>query len=385
MHSSSEMFDVIICGAGPAGCTAALALGTSGLKTGLIEKESFPGNKVCGDAIPAYVPKILGTINQEYSNAFARLEPKEIVNTCRIVAPNGKILDLKYPESGVICKRQVFDNFLFELTRQLSNLTVYQATAVKDITIENNLAVISTSKNQLLKARLVIGCDGAHSLTKRKLSDSEVNQKHSTGVVRTYFKNVKDIPAATFELHFLKGIIPGYFWIFPLPDNQSNVGIGLPSAIIKSKRINLKKELLNIIETNPFLKNRFSEAEMVSDIKGSIIPLWIQKAGISGRSFMLCGDAALLADPLTGAGIGQAMISGRYAGWHAIKCFEQGSFSSEFLSGYDNAVYKKLWKETSSHHFIRKLISLHPAILNSSVSLASKSRFIYNMVIKTLL
>jgi flavin-dependent dehydrogenase len=66
-------FDVIICGAGPAGCTAALALGTSGLRVALIEKHRFPREKVCGDGLPAYVPKVLNTIDSEYKKAFEQL------------------------------------------------------------------------------------------------------------------------------------------------------------------------------------------------------------------------------------------------------------------------------------------------------------------------
>ena len=58
---------------------------------------------------------------------------------------------------------------------------------------------------------------------------------------------------------------------------------------------------------------------------------------------MFCGDAGHLIEPLTGEGIGQAMVSGRYAGWQAMKCFEQDDFSAKFMKSYDTTVYKKLW------------------------------------------
>ena len=62
----TEKFDVIICGAGPAGATCALALGYSDLKVALIDKSNFPRDKICGDAIAAYVPKVLNTINPDF-------------------------------------------------------------------------------------------------------------------------------------------------------------------------------------------------------------------------------------------------------------------------------------------------------------------------------
>ncbi|MFN7372987.1 MAG: FAD-dependent oxidoreductase, partial [Cyclobacteriaceae bacterium] len=55
------ILDVAIVGAGPAGCTAALALTDSGLRVGLIDQARFPRDKTCGDAVAAYVPKVLAT------------------------------------------------------------------------------------------------------------------------------------------------------------------------------------------------------------------------------------------------------------------------------------------------------------------------------------
>jgi flavin-dependent dehydrogenase len=52
-------YDVVIIGAGPAGCACALTLKDSGLKVAMLEKASFPRDKVCGDAIPGRAIKTL--------------------------------------------------------------------------------------------------------------------------------------------------------------------------------------------------------------------------------------------------------------------------------------------------------------------------------------
>ncbi len=380
----SDDFDVIICGSGPAGCTAALALGSSGLRVAIVEMGKPPGGKVCGDAIPAYAPKVLNTIDPAYSKIPESLNPCVKVNTCRIIAPNGKSLDLIFPEYGFICKRLVFDNFLTGLVEKLPNLTFFNDTKIWSIKMIGSGAEITTGAGQLLKARLVIGCDGAHSIVRRSLTDVKINPHHCSGAVRAYFKNVKDIPSCTFELHFLKDYLPGYFWIFPLPDNQANVGLGMPSDIIAGRKISLQKEMLRIIESVPYLNQRFAGAEMQGDIKGYLIPLGSQKVTISGHRFMLCGDAASLADPATGAGIGQAMVSGRYAGWHALKCFGKNDFSSEFMKGYDKAVYDKLWKENHRRTMIRETFIHYPIVFNSGVNLALRSKNVHNFFIKFL-
>jgi len=377
-------FDVIICGAGPAGCTAALALGTSGLRVALIEKHHFPREKVCGDGLSAYVPKVLNTIDPEYKKAFEQLVQKTEVNICRVIAPDERILDLKFSESGFICKRSIFDAFLFELVTRLSNITAIQDTSVKDITADDNEVTIKTDKNMILCAKMVIGCDGAQSIVKRKLTGTKISPSHCSGAVRTYYRNVRDIQPGTLELHFLRDFLPGYFWIFPLPDNISNIGLGMPSRTIIEKRINLSIELTRIVENVPYLKRRFQDAEMTGGIKGHLLPLGSRKTCISGRRFMLCGDAASLANPASGAGIGQAMQSGRFAGWHAVKCFEKNDFSADFMKIYDETVYDKIWKENKHHCIIRELVFNYQWRMNSVIFAGQKSKMFNKMIIRHL-
>jgi len=377
-------FDVIICGSGPAGCTAALALGASGLKVALIEKDPFPREKVCGDAIPAYVPKVLKTINPDYATAFEGLIDKNKVNICRIVAPGKKVLDLKFPEYGYICKRIVFDSFLSGLAGHLPDLTVLQNTAVKDVTATENEVIIATDKNINLKAQLVIGCDGANSIVRKRLSDNKNISGEGSVAMRAYFKNLKDNPPGTLEFYFLKDFLPGYFWIFPLPENQFNVGLGMPSKTISEKKINLRNEITRVIDADPTLNHRFSGAEMTSEIKGHFLPLLSRKNPISGNRFLLCGDAASLINPATGEGIGQAMQSGRYAGWHAMKCFEKNDFSGDFMKGYDKIVYDKIWKENRRSLKLREYVLKYPSTINAIISSGLKSKSIHNIMLKIL-
>lgn len=377
-----EKFDVVICGAGPAGSTAALALGRSGLKVAMLDKDVFPRDKICGDAIAPYVPKVLATIDPAYRDALEKFEHKEMVNICRIVAPNEKVLDLEFEATGFISARMGFDNFLFELAAALPNITVFQNTAVKNATVNEEAVLIETDTELSIEAKLVIGCDGAHSIINKRLTDGKIDLKHYSGAVRGYYKNVTGIPENTFELHFLKNIIPGYFWIFPLENNVANVGLGMLSNRISRDKINLKKEMLEVIQNNPYLKDRFTGAEMIGEIKGFGLPLGSRKVQLSGNRFMLCGDAASLIDPATGEGIGQAMVSGRYAGWHAIKCFEQNDFSASFMKAYDKMVYDKLWKGNRNRYYLQKLIDHFPGSLNLAANLASRSRRVHRFIEK---
>jgi len=375
-------YDVIICGAGPAGLTASLVLGTAGLKVALIDKESSPGNKVCGDAIAAYIPKLLGGISPEFTSALESCEQKVEVNKCRIVAPSGKYLDLKYSESGFICRRSVFDRLLFDIVVQQSGITAFPGTKVTGIKADEQQVTVIASGGRMFDGALVFGCDGAGSITGRNLAGNKTDLRHYSTAVRAYFKNVKDIPESTFELHFLKDLLPGYFWIFPLPDGYSNVGLGLPSEMTAKKNINLVKRLVNITEFEPGIKERFAGAELTGPSEVDLLPLGSRKIKVSGYRFMLCGDAASLTDPATGEGVGHAILSGRYAAWQAIRCFEKNDFSAGFMKGYDKELYAKLWRHNRRRFLLRKTVITKSCLLNLAVTLGNNNKSVLETIKK---
>jgi len=376
-----QSFDVLIIGAGPAGSTAALAMADSGYKVGLLEQATFPRDKVCGDALAPYVPNVLATIDPALKKALGELGTQYQVDTLRIVAPNDKVLDLGFELEGAICKRLDFDNFLFEQAQQLPNVTPLENCKVKSIDCQKEQVVLQTSQGQLTAA-IAIGCDGAQGISSKQLTETNVDRNHYSAAVRAYYQGVEGIPEGTFELHYVEDLLPGYFWIFPLPNGQANVGFGMLSSAVSERKINLRKTLPQIIEQHPTLKKRFENATLDSKIQGFGLPLGSRKVPISGHRFMLCGDAASLIDPLSGEGIGQAIISGRYAGWQAKKCLDSSNFSAAMMKQYDKLVYQKLWNMHRLHYYTQVAINNRPWVLNSIVNWANRSSLFYRLIQK---
>lgn len=376
-------FDIIIVGGGPAGSTCALALANSGLKVAVIEKASYPRGKVCGDAIAAYIPKVLHAIHPKYKKAFDDFAEKTEVNTCRVVAPNEKYIDITSNESGFIIPRLQLDNFLYQLSSSENNITWLLNLEITNVKIDTLLQEATvTAGNSVFKTKLLIGCDGAHSIINKKLTGSLPDLKHYSGAVRAYYKNVTGIPDKTYELHFIKNVLPGYFWIFPLKDNRANVGLCIPSYAISKHKINLRQTLEDIITNNPAIKTRFENATLFGKIEGYGLPLGSRKTVISGDHFMLCGDAASLIDPATGEGIGQSMISGRYAGWQAIKCFAQHNFSAAFMKQYDKQLHDKLWSNFRKSYFLQRYFFTKKWLFNSLANVVNKSKLVKKLVLR---
>ena len=111
--------------------------------------------------------------------------------------------------------------------------------------------------------------DGAHSIVNKKLGNIKVEKKHYSAGLRAYYQGITGFQEDNFiELHFIKSLLPGYFWIFPLPGGMANVGLGMLSEDISKSRVNLKKEFARIINEDENIAPRFSKATQVDKLRG---------------------------------------------------------------------------------------------------------------------
>jgi flavin-dependent dehydrogenase len=175
------------------------------------------------------------------------------------------------------------------------------------------------------------------------------------------------------ELHFIKDILPGYFWIFPLPGNQVNVGIGIRSDVVSKRKINLRDKFNDIVHTHPAISERFKHAKALEEPRGWGLPLGSKLRTLSGDNFLLTGDAASLIDPFTGEGIGNAMLSGMIAARSAREAMAQERYDENFLRQYRQEVYRKLGPELKLSHTLQKL-SEHAWLFNFVVRKAVKNK-----------
>jgi flavin-dependent dehydrogenase len=310
-------------------------------------------------------------------------------NGIRFIAPDHHFVDVPFnfddkPEtapSGYICKRFDFDNFLFEKVQQFKNISVFQNFKVIRI-INNNENIFASDGDKALKAKMIVGADGIHSIVASALAGNKPDHDHYSLATRAYFSNVTGLhPKGYIELHFFKEILPGYFWIFPMQDDEVNVGLGMMFNRVKKSKLNLSNLLLELIQHDPELKERFRNATMTGKIGGYGLPLGPVKKTISGNRFILTGDAASLIDPFSGEGIGNAMLSGEIAAQVIKEAFLKGNFSQEILCAYDKMIETRIGKELKISQRIQQLAG-SPRLFNLVVGKAAKNDDIRKMLTK---
>lgn len=381
-------FDIAIVGAGPAGCSAAIKLAASGLSIAIIDKASFPRDKICGDALSVDVINQLSMLSEELAIEFQQMAEKTAAHGVTIYAPNGHGVNIPFvnkgeKKCGYIVTRQDFDHLLFKTVKRNTKIQVFENQTISTVDLENGWVALE-GDDLFLKCKLVIGADGAYSIVNKHLGKIQVDKRHYSAGLRVYYENVEHFHKDNYiELYFFQDILPGYLWVFPLPNKKANVGIGMLSSAVSRKKVNLRAKLQELTSSHPLLKERFSDARELETIKGFGLPLGSKKRSVSGERFLLTGDAAGLIDPFSGEGIANAIRSGRVAAEHAIECFKAQDFSSTFNTSYDKEIYSRMWKEFKISRSLQNLCK-YPWLFNFVVSKAAQSTYLTKLLTQAL-
>jgi geranylgeranyl reductase family protein len=375
------MFSAIILGGGPTGATAAMYLGKAlgREKVLLVDKAQFPRDKVCGDAQGRKAAKIMRELG--IYEGYEKL-PGQKIYGITLSSPNGTQVHVDVekrdkPAPGYVHKRMDFDNYLFECAKRFATVKII---SVADLIIEDGFVkgiagTNSKGGREEHRANIVLAADGAHSIVAAKFGLNKNPPEHYIVALRAYYKNVEGM-SDRIEIHLIKTLIPGYFWIFPLPDKEANVGLGMIIKDMNEKKVNLKDAMLKEIAENPLFRDRFRNAELAGEIRGWSLPIASYHRKCYGNGFLLLGDAASLIDPLSGEGIGNGMISGRVAATVTMEALKKNDFSEKFLKKYDKELWKEIGPEVKANYRLQKLGKRFPHLIDKlMVKAASNESF----------
>jgi menaquinone-9 beta-reductase len=383
---NTQYFDLIIVGAGPAGCSAALYAARAGLKTLLLEKERFPRDKICGDALSGKsitILRDLGLLEKVASLPGASIQAVTFSSPDHVsFSIDLDHTGLKKGIKGFVVRRKIFDALLYGEVRQtgvhcLEGFTVIDL-LMKDGYVQGVRGVRHDSTETIeFRSPLILGADGFKSVVAQKTGLYHHDPDHWVVALRCYYKNVQDC-TDRIELHFIEEVIPGYFWIFPVDSGYANVGIGMLHSAIKKHNADLRQMLQQAVSSSYF-KQRFAAAELEEKPVGWNLPVGSLHRRNYGNGFLLLGDAAGLIDPFTGEGIGNALYSGKYAIETAQAALDSKNYSAEFLSAYDRRLWEVIGPELGVSTKLQKLGQIR-FLLNYVIKKAAGNREVSQLI-----
>ncbi len=376
-------FDVVIAGAGPGGSTCAMYCARKGYKVLLLDKAKFPRDKTCGDAISGKSVRVLHDLGLSEHVKKVKHTP---IHGVTFSSPEGVVVSIPFRTApgqekgtGYCIRREEYDNFLFEHASKEKNVTVKQETAVTDLIWEGDRLVGLKAKGKDGKeaeyyGKVVVGADGAQSMVATKLGLNKVVPKHHCTAARAYYSGIKDL-TNDIEIHFIKTVMPGYFWIFPLENGMANVGIGMVTEDVQKRKLNMVKSMFDAIEHDPLFKERFKHAKLIDGTtKGWTLPFGSgapRKA--HGHGWVLLGDAASLIDPFSGEGVGNAMTSAKFATKYIDSAIKSHNFSAAHFAGYQKELWDEIGDELKSSYQLQRIGRIE-FLLNLVIHKTAKSK-----------
>jgi geranylgeranyl reductase family protein len=287
MDVDSQLWDVMVVGAGPAGCAAAYDLAVAGQSVLLLDKNDFPRPKACAGGLTI---KAVDALRYSINPVV-----KEVVRRVRLEGTDTPAIVLKSREPiCVMTVRAELDEYCLGKTMAIG-ASFRRISAIRQIAREGDSVQLITDQERY-RARFLVGADGASGQVRRLCSDGSWSPGFALEVKTA-------LPREAVDLTFDFAVPNGYAWIFPKKDHL-NVGVYTHSSAGKVTR----EQLLS------YVQHRVG-TEIVEQVTGQYLGIGAGasvKPDLRDRVFLV-GDAGGFVDALTGEGIYGALLSGQAA------------------------------------------------------------------------
>ena len=372
MSSVSE-HEVIVVGAGPGGATAAAALAQAGRDVLLLDRQSFPRDKVCGDAVSLGAVQILNDLGMGDKVRAAQTRGEfYALDGMRLVSPSGHTLHADFHtgpngEASYVAPRLYFDAVIQQ--HAVASGARYRQAEVTGPLLEDGrvtgVLVRENGGSRAVRAPVVIGADGVTSTLMRQLRP-EANQHreiHRAVALRAYIEGIELFPHKV-EFFLYDEVLPGYAWIFPAGDDVANIGLGMRLDVFRKHKRNLKKMLSDFLAM-PDIRPRLKNGRAPRDVA-----IWQLNFGSQDglqHTFdgaLLVGDAAGFINPLTGGGIHNALISGVLAAQTVDEALWRGDVLRESLCVYEERCNDAMWAGMRKAFFYQRFLLNYPTLVD---------------------
>ena len=359
MKQTSNQYDAVVVGAGPAGSTAAAEIAQGGFRVLLLEEHPDIG-------IPLHCSGLVTPRTLEEAGVGEDLVLNRVVGA-HIYAPSGRRLTLGNGQTrALVIDRVGLDRALVAKAQEQGTELVMEARVVA---VEREAGgIIVTVKQQgtynTVRTRLLVGADGAHSGVARALGmGGPVERVAGLGAEGT-------MPGGDEEhvqVFVGKSVAPGWFaWTIPLGNGRVRLGVGTNNGVKP------RECLRRVFQTYAEQLKGWQPTRWT----GGIIPIWSRRE-IVQDNVMLVGDSAGQVKPTSGGGIYPSLVSARLAAGVARTALASDDVTKHALRPYPLAWERAFGREFRQGQDLRNVFtSLDDADFDRVLRLFGKKRLL---------
>jgi menaquinone-9 beta-reductase len=367
-------YDTAIIGGGLAGLSLSILLAKQNHSVLLIEKETYPFHKVCGEYISLeswdFLSKEIGVPLQDLK--------LPIIKKLMVTAPNGNTLHSNLDLGGFGISRYTLDNILQQIAKE-HGVTILEACKAENIILENDIFTITTNKGNFT-SKLCCGSWGKRSNVdikwKRSFTTKTSDKLNNFIGVKYHVKT--DFPNDVIALHNFKD---GYCGISQIEDGKHCICY-LTKARNLKKAGSIEKMEAEILSENPYLKKLFATATKLYDAPVTISQISFSKKNCIENNVLMLGDAGGMITPLCGNGMSIAMHTAKITA-KIVNDYLQNKITRAALEKN----YTKTWNENFATRIkIGKAVQYlfgRKATTNIFIAIMKMSKGLTNLLIKS--
>jgi menaquinone-9 beta-reductase len=366
--------DVIVVGGGLAGASLAILLGRAGVGVELYEQHVFPRDKACAEGLmPSGVAVLarLGLLGRTGGARFRGIRYRGFGRSLQADFPDAEGI----PGIGLAQRRLRLDAALFETARATPNVSAHEGSRVDGPLVESGRIKGVRVDGQTRRAALVVAADGPRSGLRRQLAlEDRPTTPPRLGLRAHYRLAPGRVPDDHVEIYLGEG---HEIYVTPLPDGEVSVAALAdqdssfrPAGAFFGKTLERHRPLCELLEG----------AEPRSELGGRL-PLATRARRSLLPGLVLLGDAALALDPITGAGMAQALMSAELLASFLGRRAPDGSLrfdpSDDVLAEFDRR-RRAIYREAALFTRLLLLLVRRPRLARGALALLDRSPALFS-------
>ncbi|MBO3803085.1 MAG: NAD(P)/FAD-dependent oxidoreductase [Candidatus Brockarchaeota archaeon] len=371
-------YDLLVVGAGCAGCMAASTASKLGLKVLLLDRkdEASIGEKVCGDALGSHHLDSLGlALPRECYHSTSpgvEIHSPDLKSSFVIEDESLRAISLDRRAFGQFLLRQAISAGAELVDRFHVSSPIFEGGAVAGV------RGIGKDGARAYGARVVAECSGTASVVRRGIPDAEISRPFPKEDVMACYREVRRTKGEALDrlqIYLDQEKTPGgYAWIFPLGEGMVNAGLGIRASEGASPK---EAFLEHVAPMEPLAGSTLVNGG------GGLVPTSKPMDSMVYDGLMVAGDSASTVSPMHGGGIGSSMLSGKILAEVCAEALSAGSVERKGLWEYNKRYMAAYGAKQASLNVFRKFLQdstneeinfgmAHGIVKPSDVLLASK-------------